>query len=74
MKTIKDIEKECEGMVFKLEDFINYVKSGFITDYDGIGYFHDGEEEIDISGIFCCDENILKTYIEIYPYVCWYAR
>lgn len=39
MKTINDIEKECEGMVFKLEDFINYVKSGFITDYDGIGYF-----------------------------------
>ena len=70
MKTLKEIKKECIGDVFTIDEFAKEVNSGFINGYDGIGYFHDGENETNIE-VF---SNFNWEDVENYPYVCWYNK
>lgn len=73
MKTFEAIQNECSGTVYKIADFIKLVQAGYIIDYDGIGYFHDGEDEVDYPPV-TCNKTKLSCYAKDYPYVCWYNR
>ena len=71
MKTIEQIEAETGGNVYTLEDFIKLNQSGFIIPYDGIGYFHDGENRTKKS---VWDNTLKWEDVKDYPYVCWYNK
>jgi len=75
MKTIEQIAAEHEildiGDIFTLEEFMHLHELGFITSYDGRGYFHNGENETDIS---VWDETITLEEAKKYPYICWYNK
>lgn len=69
MKTKEEIQKECFGVAYTLNEFADLIDAGCINQYDGDGFFHDGEEQTNLS-VF----NILATWelIKDFPYVCWY--
>lgn len=76
IKTIEQIREETKvGDVFTLKEFMEVVERGCINDYDGFGYFHDGDKETDINVFgdiwykFEVDD-VLKRY----PYVIWYNK
>lgn len=71
MKSIKQIKEECIGEVFTLKEFISHTDIGLFNRYDGDGYFHDGENETNIS---VWDSNLAWEDVENYPYVCWYNK
>lgn len=73
MKTKEQIEKEIGyGKVYTLEEFCHEVDEGCIIDYDGVGYFHDGEN---ITNVSVWDDSIDPKYVwSHYPYVIWYNR
>lgn len=71
MKTIEQIEAETDGNVYTLEDFMELNQLTFILPYDGIGYFHDGENETDKS---VWDNTLTWEDVKDYPYVCWYNK
>lgn len=82
MKTIEQVREETKlgdvfiGEVFTLEEFMEEVDRGSITEYDGIGYFHDGEKETAIS-VFSpiwFKYNSVDEVIEQFPYVIWYNK
>jgi len=76
---ISDWEKEC---LLPTSEFLDYVESGCITPYDGVGYIHDGTDFM-IDGfeesIFTFIKDKVKImgiegFIEKYPYVAWYNK
>lgn len=71
MKTREQVQAEIQfGDVYTFSEYCNLVAQGYLTPYDGIGYFHDGEKESNISvWNFKYDEVWGK-----YPYVCWYNK
>ena len=71
MKTKEQIAKELDTDVFTLEEFIDALDEGMFIRYDGNGYFHDGENETDIS---VWNETVTWDDIKDYPYVCWYNK
>ena len=72
MKTIEQIKKEIDcGHVFSIDDFTECVEEGCFIPYDGIGYFHDGENSTGIS-VWSIDLN--KWNKMKYPYVIWYNK
>lgn len=73
MKTAKEIEMEIGyGECFKTAEFAELVRSGSLIPYDGLGYYHNGENETDIPASF--DYNSVLRASEEYPYVCWYNK
>lgn len=75
MKTKKEIAAEheilSEDEIYTREEFEELVDCGAFIPYDGIGYFHDGEDETEVS---VWDETLTPEDVEKYPYVCWYNR
>lgn len=72
MKTIEQVQAEMEfGDVFKLEEFASMVTEGYLIPDDGVGYFHDGEKETNIS---VWNTSLKYKDIKRYPYVCWYNK
>ena len=71
MKTKEQVQSECRGAVFTLEEFYQYVKDGDFIPYDGSGYFHDGEKKTNRS-VWSKDLSLLE--LKKYPYVCWYNK
>ena len=76
MKTKEQVQKEglvakCGGTVYTIEEFFKYVKTGSFIPYDGIGHFHDGEQETKRS-VWATDLSLLE--LKKYPYVCWYNK
>ena len=69
MKTIAEIQKETFAHVFTSAQFKFEVEVGNFIPYDGVGYFHDGENETDYC-VWACDEKDFEKY----PYVIWYNR
>jgi hypothetical protein len=66
MKTKEQVQDECFGEVYTLDEFIDEVTCGGINQYDGVGFFHNGENETNVSvWEKSCD-------LLCYPYVCWY--
>ena len=61
------------GDCYDVNDFINYVKEGYFTNYDGIGYFidKDGNE----LGAINCDDNWLHKHIPTdAAFIMWYNK
>lgn len=72
MKSKEQVQKELKyGTVYTLEEFIEYVKDGSFIPYDGVGHFHDGEQETKRS-VWATDLSLLE--LKKYPYVCWYNK
>ena len=72
MKTLEQVQAECRyGHVFTLNDFGTEIDDGCINEYDGIGFFHDGEKETNTS---VWDRSLTWEDIKDYPYVCWYNK
>ena len=71
MKTKEQVQAEIGGfgLAFTIEDFADLVCDGYINEYDGIGYFHDGEKE---TNIYVFNPNLTIEEMKQYPYVCWY--
>lgn len=71
MKTLEQVKAEEFADVFTLNEFIEMLDEGYIIDYDGIGYFHDGETETNIS---VWDNTLTWDDVKNFPYVCWYNK
>jgi hypothetical protein len=72
MKSQEQVQKETEyGDVFTIEEFAHDVKLGCITPYDGVGYFHDGENK---TNRCVWDDSVTAEEVKNYPYVCWYNK
>lgn len=39
----KEISIEGHGDLMTVEEFIEYCEGGYLTDYDGVGFFSDGK-------------------------------
>lgn len=73
MKTIQEIQKEIPyAHIISIENFIEDVRTGAFTDWDGTGSFHNGESETDID--IRCDLNYLESMKDKFPFVCWYNK
>lgn len=59
------------GDVYTIKEFRKMVIDGTVSTYDGFGYFHDGEKEVDLS---VWDENLTAEDIEKYKFVIWYNK
>ena len=70
---ILDIQAKVHGDVFTIEDFIDYVKTGSIISYDGIGYYWDEEKKCEVKAV-SFNPSILKQKAKKYKYVVWYNR
>lgn len=76
MKTKEQIKEEIRyGNVYTIEEFIELYEEGWVSDDDGYGYFHDGENRTPICiwnkyGGF--KKDIAKS--GEYRYICWYNR
>ena len=71
MKTIEQIQQEIPyGDVFISTEFKHDAENGYFIPYDGIGYFHDGENEID----YCVWDVEDEAEFNKYPYVIWYNK
>lgn len=73
----KDYDELCEeykdrAHVFYIGDFARDISNKCITDYDGVGYFHDGYKKSDID-VFSTNISFYEA-AERYPYVIWYNR
>lgn len=72
MKTIEQVRAEMEfGDVFTKEEFGDLVDKGWFIPSDGVGRFHDGENETNVS---VWDNSLTPEDVEKYPYVCWYNK
>ena len=83
MKTIEQVKEEIknkykftdsdvENIVYTILDFTKMLKTGVINPCDGNGFFHNGEEETNVS-VFSNDVSYRNAIIK-YPYVCWYNK
>lgn len=73
IKTLEEVQAEMDfGDVYTISDFSEQVSQGSISDYDGIGYFHNGHEETEV----CVFDPDIPYYMAIlmFPYVCWYNK
>jgi len=80
IKTLEQVESELTcGEVFTTEQFAYYAENNCLNQYDGFGYFHDGEKETDFN-VWDNESPIYDTVstweelIEKYPYVIWYNK
>jgi len=79
-KTLEQVESELTcGEAFTTEQFAYYAHTNCLNQYDGFGYFHDGEKETDFN-VWDNESPIYDTVstwedlVEKYPYVIWYNK
>lgn len=73
IKTPKEIIKEIGyGDCYTTAEFAEYVRRGIFISYDGIGYYHDGQQKTNVPVSFIPEEIIENG--KVYPYVCWYNK
>lgn len=68
LKPLNDLDREC---IMPIEEFIELVETGFITDYDGSGNYSDGEYRYGYVDFY---PSFLKNAAKKYKYVCWYNK
>ena len=54
-----------------MEEFAECVERGDFNSFDGVGFFHDGEQETD-KGVW--DDDLTWDDVKDYPYVVWYNK
>lgn len=83
MKTIDEVKQDlinkgiwskedADWIVYHTTDFCKMLADGSIIPYDGMGRFHDGENETRIS-IFSKEVSFYDALVK-YPYICWYNK
>lgn len=74
MKTIEEVQRDYPyASVMPIEEFAEQVELGYITSYDGVGYYHDGEKETAIM-VTLYKPLWLSDCRNTYPYICWYGK
>lgn len=68
IKPLDDFDREC---IMSIEEFMESVETGCITDYDGSGNYSDGEYRY---GRVDFHPGFLKNTAKKYKYVCWYNK
>ena len=68
LKPLSDFDRKC---IMPIEEFIESVETGCITDYDGNGNYSDGEYRY---GSVDFHPGFLKNAAKKYKYVCWYNK
>lgn len=75
MKTKEQIARETDILdindIFTLDEFEDAIDCGGINCNDGEGYFHDGENETEIS---VWNPKLTWDDVKDFPYVCWYNK
>lgn len=72
MKTKKQIKKELYcSEVYTKEEFLKLNEEKLIIPYDGQGYFHDGENETNLS---VWADSLTWDDVKDYPYIVWYNK
>ena len=79
MKTIEELKAELNCDIYTTEKFNNLIDDGYFIPYDGNGYFHNGEQETNISvwddsyfENMTSDE--INNFLSKHPYITWYNR
>jgi len=74
----KELQKaQGYGDVFLIDDFIEEVRHGFFTNYDGIGFFGDWLGEIDrefYNDMINCNVKWLEENRKDYLFIFWYNK
>jgi len=85
MKSFDEVKNELGffgDCLVRTEEFLKWIDHGSVTDYDGVGEIHDGNEFITDSW----EDNIFdfinkeatkmtkEEFIKKYPYVAWYNK
>lgn len=68
LKPLNNFDREC---LIPIEEFMEEVRTGYITDYDGSGNYSDGEYRY---GRIDFHPDFLKNEAKRYKYVCWYNK
>lgn len=72
MKNLKQVQREEKiGTVYITEKFAEYVRRGGFNSFDGVGFFHDGEQKTDKC---VWDDDLTWDDVKNYPYVVWYNK
>ena len=73
MKTLEQVQAEEKiGDVFTVEHFCELMDDGYITDYDGWGFFHDGEKIRREYSVF--DNSYSWDDVKDFPYIVWFNK
>ena len=77
MKTLKQIQDELPfGTAYTMKKFATLVKDGCFIEYDGTGFYHDGENRVDVR-VNLAEVKRKASKLRPnwqYPYVVWYNR
>ncbi len=70
--TKKELQKNTFGSVYTIEEFCNLCEEGYITNYDGWGYFlsDDGIE----SNLSVFNLKVTPEYAAKYNFIVWYNK
>ena len=72
MKSLEQVQREEEiGTVYTTEEFAMCISRVSFNAFDGVGFFHDGEQETNK-----CVWDYFLTWDDVkdYPYVVWYNK
>ena len=72
MRPLKEDEKDDEWRHIKIETFIEWCESGFVTSYDGDGFYATEDEVSDLAVSTWGIKNGLVR--SDFSYVCWYNK
>ena len=67
--TSENIEEDSEEYpeeLYPIQDFKEMVRQGMYTQYDGMGFYHDGTKQLD-------EPVDLSNIVECFPFVIWCA-
>lgn len=72
MKNLEQVQREEEiGTVYTTKKFAECVRRGSFNSFDGVGFFHDGEQKTDKC---VWDDDLTWDDVKNYPYVVWYNK
>lgn len=88
MKTFDEVKNELDedglfgDCLVKTEEFLEWMETGNVSRYDGVGEIHNGDEfvtkpfEDDIFDFICKEATKMtkEEFINKYPYVAWYNK
>ena len=72
MRTLKEIQdEETVGEIMTVEEFAERLEDGYIGDFDGDGYYHDGKRRITKPFLSLDPDEVRNSG---FPYVLWFNR
>ena len=72
MRTLKEIQvEESVGEIMTVEEFAERLEDGYINEWDGDGYYHDGRSRVMKPFLSFDPEEVRNSG---FPYVLWFNR